>query len=387
MRIGILFPSIYASLKLFPDKIFAPRELCITLVNGLVSQGHEVFVYSVPDLPVRAEIHSDSIEHIVDPLVYHKFRGMDEVERKRSEKEFSKHAFEMQCVSKCFADASAGKLDLIHVYLDSSMFISHYMQSIGCPVPVVYTLHDPLPPNQTFEYEEFSRFQAHAYVAISNNFRQSPLQLNFIDTVYHGIDTSVYSYDGSLDSSYVFMGRLIPEKGLEDAIKACVITNASLQVASYFPKPRESEYVDTVLSPLLEYPHLNKIGMVSDGEKVAVLGRSKALLFPIKWEEPFGMVLIESMACGTPVIAYNHGSVPEIVVDGVTGFIIDSDDGYTNGHTGTWIIKKRGVEGLVEAMGRIGEIDRKKCREHVLAKFSIEQMVKGYERVYEKIVK
>lgn len=385
MRIGLALPSVYASKELFPDKIFAPLELATSLTNGLVDAGHDVRVYSAPDMETRARLVSAPLDGIKSPRPYYKFRELDGDWRKMLELEFPKHAFEMQLITHAFDDLASGQIDVLHMYMDSSLFYGQYMADL-VRKPVVFTLHDPLPPSGSFEFEQFSRFAKHSFVSISNAQRHSALTLHFVDTVYHGIDTALYDYDGPLTQEYLFIGRLIPEKGLEDGVKACVVSNATIQVASHFPAPHESQYVDTILSPLFEYPHLKKIGMVTDGEKVRVLGHSKALLFPIKWEEPFGMVLIEAMACGTPVIAYNHGSVPEIVVDGVTGFIVDSDDGYTNRHTGSWIIKKRGVEGLVEAMKRIGEIKRTTCRSHVQENFSNKNMVKNYEKVYSKLI-
>jgi len=113
--------------------------------------------------------------------------------------------------------------------------------------------------------------------------------------------------------------------------------------------------------------------------------KAQALIFPIQWEEPFGLVMVEAMSCGTPVIAYNRGSVAEIVKDGVTGFIVDPDDTDRPGK-GSWTIKKQGVEGLVEAVKRIGEIDRAAARKHVEEKFTMDAMVAGYERAYKKLL-
>ena len=127
--------------------------------------------------------------------------------------------------------------------------------------------------------------------------------------------------------------------------------------------------------------------------KYDFLGNAKAFLFPIHWEEPFGLVMVEAMACGTPVVAYNRGSVPEIVKDGVTGFIVDppeedlnSQISNHNDQQGSWIIKKRGIEGLVEAVRRISEIDRKACKKHVEEHFTVDHMVDGYIDVYRKIL-
>lgn len=379
MKIGILLPSIYASPKLFGDKIFAPRELATSLADGLIGKGHTVTVYSVPDFPTKATLVSRSLDEIFSSAPYEKFRGLPEGERILLEHEYPKHAFELSIAIEAFRDLEQGKIDLLHVYMDSSLFYSHYLNSLT-KKPVVYTLHDPLPKPATFEYARFTEFAHHEYISISDNQRKSDLKLNFVSTVYHGLDLSLYPFHEKAENGFVFLGRLVHEKGVDDAIKACVIANERLLIGSQFPKKgEESEYFKTSVAPMLDDPKIQEVGMVTDQAKAELLGKAKALLFPIKWEEPFGMVMIEAMACGTPVIAYNRGSVPEIVKDGVTGYIINT----TN--TTNTIIKKTGIEGLVEAIKRIGEIDRKACRKHVEEHFSVKKMVEGYERVYKKL--
>lgn len=370
MKIGILLPSIYASLTLFPDKIFAPRELCIDLANGLVDRGHEVTVYSVPDFPSRATVISEPLDHIKKPLPYSKFRDMEEEKRMDLEKEFAKHDYELRLISRCFADAKNGKLDVIHVYLDASTFAAHYLNDSAGSVPVVYTLHDPLPPEGTFEYEQFQRFSTHKYVSISNSFRQSTLSLNFVDTVYHGIDVATYPFNQNPDDYFLFLGRLVPDKGLKSALTATINSGNKLVVSTNFPKPGERNIYYDSLAKDVQNPLVTNIGVVDKSQRIDLYRRAKALLFPIEWEEPFGIVLIEAMACGTPVIAYNRGSVPEIVNDGITGFIVQDNS----------------VDGLKTAMKKIDEIDRKNCRALVSDHFSVSQMVEGYETVYKKIL-
>src|SRR4030042_2125567 len=195
MKIGLLFPSIYASPNLFPDKIFAPRELFTSLSNGLVERGHEVTVFSTPDVETKATITSSSLDLVKSPLPSSKVRGLSEEKRQILNTEFAKHAFELDSTSRPFHKAHEGALDILHVYHDSSLFMSHYMERVIHPFPTVYTLHDPLPPEGTYEYHEFSQFADHAYVAISNAFRQSSLPLTFIDTVYPGIPLDGYPFN------------------------------------------------------------------------------------------------------------------------------------------------------------------------------------------------
>lgn len=364
MRIGILFPSIYASLSLFPDKIFAPRELVIDLVNGLVEHGHIVTLYSAADLETRATLISEPLDGGEHPPEYHKFRGLEDAHRRIIETEYAKHRFELRLISRAFADAGNRKLDILHVFLDSSMFLSHYLEDLGCPVPVVYTLHDPLPPQGSYEFEEFSRFSRHKYISISNSFRQSDIKLNFVDTIYHGIDLTNYPYNETPSDHFLFMGRCVPEKGLHSALAATKLAGATLLVSTNYSD--ENHYYQTLKEELHE-PSVTLLPVVDQKKRIELYRQARALLFPIEWEEPFGIVLVEAMAVGTPVVAFGRGSVPEIVVDGVTGFIVDT------------------VEKMATAMGKITSIKRSDCRKIVEEKFSIKMMVNSHEKLYQKL--
>jgi len=387
MRIGLLFPTIYASPSLFPDKIFAPRELLTALSNGLVGRGHEVTVYGPTDVETQAHVVGVLTDHIIDPLQYFKFRGESPPHRHTAELEFAKHRFELECILAAFTALKKGEIDILHVYHDSSLFISHYIQDfMGENLPVLYTLHDPLPPRDTFEYAEFTRFLHHSYVSISNAFRQSDLKLNFVETVYHGIDLSEYPFNNSPGDAFLFLGRLVPEKGLHNAIAAARASGARLTISVNLPRKEEETPYYQGLKPEFVNSLFNVIPVVDKARRIEFYRNSRALLFPIEWEEPFGIVLIEAMACGTPVIAYNRGSVAEIVSDGVTGFIIDPDDEKRPG-AGSWVIKARGVAGLQEAMGLIKNIRREDCRKRIEEQFSAETMTKNYELLYRKILR
>lgn len=369
MRIGLLFPSIYASPGLYPDKIFAPRELLTDLGNKLVDMGHEVTVFSVPDVETKARVVGSSIDGVKNLLPYYKFRDADGLHRPVLDAEFAKREFEISCITQAFKSIQKGELDVLHCYHDSSVFYTHYLNELFVDFPVVYTLHDPLPPPGSFEFREFLRFSGHNYVSISAMFRQSDLKLNFVDTVYHGIDLSHYPINEHPSDSFLFLGRLVTDKGLHNAVAATKISSSHLTVSINLPKEGETNEYYERLKPDLESASCTVLPVVDKKHRIELYGNAKALLFPIEWEEPFGIVLIEAMACGTPVIAYNRGSVPEIVKDGVTGFIVDS------------------VEGMVKAMGRIGEIDRAACRAHVANHFTVDTMTEGYIRVYEKLKK
>lgn len=387
MRIGLLFPTIYASEVLYKDRIFAPRELLTNLSNNLVSRGHEVFVFSTPDFKTNAKLVGIPLDGVIKPLHISKFRNIEGDRREWLDTEFSKRNFELNVTKNAFQYVKQNKLDLLHCYHDSSLFFTHYFHSLF-DFPIIYSLHDPLPPLETFEYSELSKFKTHMYISLSEQMRKSTLKLNFVANIKHGIDIHHFSFNQHPSDYLLFMGRLIPEKGLHSAIAVSLKTNIRLEIGTQFFKADEkaNTYFVNKVKPYLNNSLIGKPRMFNDEEKRLAYQQAMAFIFPIEWEEPFGMVMIEAMSCGTPVIAYNRGSVPEVLRDGLTGFIIDPDSEDRPGK-GTWVIKKQGIEGLVEAIQRIGEIDRRDCRKHVEENFSVEKMGENYEKIYQEVVK
>lgn len=384
MKIGFLLPSLFASQTLYPKRIFAPKELAQNLVNRLVKKGHEVVVFSTPDFETHAKLVPGNMGYMQNKIIYHKLRNDPSEDRRVRTDEVIKRNFEMSVTSQAFTYAREHGLDVIHSYHDF-VFTPHYFEQ-ATGVPVVYTLHDPLPPENTFEYAEFTTFAAHRYISISDSQRRSSLKLNFAATVYHGIEETQFPFEKQASDYLLFMGRLVPEKGLHSAIEVALKVNMQLEIGTQFPDhEHESPYFKTKIKPYLENPFIGEPGMVDGANKILLYKKAKALLFPIEWEEPFGMVMIEAMACGVPVIAYNRGSVAEIVKDGVSGFVIDQDDTNRPGKGG-WKIKKQGVAGLVEAVERLGEIDRGACRTYIENHFTVEKMTADHEKVYQKIV-
>jgi len=204
-------------------------------------------------------------------------------------------------------------------------------------------------------------------VSISDAQREplASLKLNWAGTVYHGLPVDRFPFVAQPGDYLAFLGRLSPEKQPEVAIEVARRAGVPLRIAAKIDA-NDREYVDRVVRPLLDDPLVEFIGEVEDDEKAAFLGGARALLFPIDWPEPFGLVMIEAMACGTPVIARPCGSVREIVEDGSTGFVGDT------------------VDDLVEAVKRIDTIDRAACRRHVERRFSVARMVADYETLYRR---
>lgn len=367
--------------------IFAPRDLSIDLANGLVKRGHEVYFFTTPDIMTTAHLIGGD-KDLLEKDYVHAMLGNTQSERLEwGYRSVLKHNFETDLTMRCYQMVKKEGFDIIHSYHER---MAHFFDEMT-GIPTVYTLHDPLPESElNLKYWLLQKFSHHNYVSISNAFRVHPtLHLNFVDTVYHGIRTPQGEASERGGTYLAFMARLIAEKGIEDAIETATQVHVPLKVASSKAKENTSDdaYFNTTIAPLVKKNDVQFTGFMDVGGKQKFFANAIALLFPIHWEEPFGMVMIEAMACGTPVIAYNRGSVAEIVKDGVTGFIINEmpnvECQIINGKQ--LQIQKTGIEGLVEAVKRIGEIDRAACRRHVEENFTVEKMVEGYEKVYQKV--
>jgi glycosyltransferase involved in cell wall biosynthesis len=229
--------------------------------------------------------------------------------------------------------------------------------------PVVHTTHGIFTPDNE---KMFRRFAWQPFVSISEAQREPRLGLNYVHTVYNGIDTSVYPFQAqpSQPAYLAFVGRISPEKGPIEAMKIALAAGLPLKMAGKVD-PVDREYYRDRVEPLIDGEQIQYLGEVSHEEKVKLLGGATVTLFPITWREPFGLVMIESMATGTPVIGMGLGSVPEVIAHGKTGFICHS------------------LEQMVEMIPDAMKIDRQACRDYVTDRFSVQSMTSEYENVYQ----
>lgn len=201
------------------------------------------------------------------------------------------------------------------------------------------------------------------FVSISDNLPDA----NWIATIPHGLPKDQFRPSFESGSYLAFLGRLTAEKGPEDAIRIARAVGMPLRIAAKIPRA-ETAYFKKKLEPEIDGKKIKLVGEVDEARKEPFLAGAAALLFPIDWPEPFGLVMIEAMACGTPVIAYRSGSVPEVVEDGVTGFIVD------------------GEEQAIEAVGKAGLLDRSRIRAHFEERFAADRMARRYEDSYRELV-
>lgn len=382
MKIGLLLPSALMYEPLSDGKIFAPKELFLHLAKGLVRRGHRVRVYTSSDESYQGfDVITGEMGYLLSEPPLMKLRYTAEKTRRILAKNQARWEYEIDLTSQAYADARQGNIEIIHSFLE---FSSHYFAKVS-DIPTVYTVHDPFPDSQYLDYFRYLRFSTDQYVAISQ-FQANELKkiVNVAGVVYNGLDPFQCVVSDMPGEYLLFVGRYMPEKGVEDAVKVGIETK-TLTILAGSREYKRLPYFQKTIVPYFDSGYIKDVGFMTAKQKNGLFGGAKALLVPIHWEEPFGMVMIEAMACGTPVIAYNRGSVSEIVRDGVTGFIIDPDLPNLPDHP-DFVIKKRGIEGLVEAVRRIGEIDRVSCRRHVEENFTVEKMVEGYEKVYKKVL-
>lgn len=207
------------------------------------------------------------------------------------------------------------------------------------------------------------------YVSISDAQRELRLGLNYLATVYNGIDLTTHKFYVQPDNPHylAFLGRISPEKGTHLAIAIAKRSGWQLKIAGKIDRV-DVKYFEQEIKPHIDGKQIEYLGEANHAQKNALIGGAVATLFPITWREPFGLVMVESMAAGTPVIAMELGSTSEVIVHGKTGFLCHS------------------IEECVTALERVAQLDRSACREHVLNHFSVKKMVDGYEAVYEKIL-
>ncbi|MBE9212343.1 glycosyltransferase family 4 protein [Plectonema cf. radiosum LEGE 06105] len=327
-----------------PPPGYGGVELVVGLLTDeLVRRGHEVTLFASGDSITLAKLES------VYPRAF------------RLEPSISEYsAYEALQLSRVYKQAS--KFDVIHSHIGyNSLFHASFVET-----PTVHTLHGAFNSDTKKVYAEASE---QPYVSISDAQRE-PLDLNYAATVYNGIDTESHRFYAQPQSApyLAFLGRLSPEKGPHIAIEVAQKSGVPLKMAGKVDRV-DVDYFESQIKPHIDGKHIEYLGEANHFEKNELLGNAIAMLFPITWREPFGLVMTESMAAGTPVLAKPLGSVPEVIAHGKTGFLCHSVDDYVN------------------AIQRLAEIDRNECRAHVERNFSIKSMVDGYLEVYSKVTR
>jgi len=339
MRIAQVAP-LYESV---PPKLYGGTERVVShLTDELVRQGHEVTLFASGDSITSAELVPACPRALRlnrecrDSLVWH-FAMLEMLAPRTS------------------------SFDIVHFHID----YLHFPLSRRLGIKRLTTLHGRLDiPDLRAIYD---LAPDEPVISISDSQRAGLPHAHWIDTVYHGLPLDMLSLNDKPSGYLAFLGRISPEKGADEAIRIAVRAGMPLRIAAKVDRV-DRDYFETTVRPLMDHPLVEFIGEINDRDKQEFLGNATAVLFPIDWPEPFGLVMIEAMACGTPVIAYDHGSVPEVIDDSVTGRIV------------------RDLYSAVDAVKTIGRISRKACRNRFEERFSVSRMANDYVKVYKRII-
>jgi glycosyltransferase involved in cell wall biosynthesis len=340
MRIAQLSP-LYESV---PPQLYGGTERIVSFITEeLVRRGHEVTLFASGDSVTSARLEAACLEGL--RLAGQAQRGT---------------TLQLPMLSTVY-EAAHERFDLIHSHLDYWAFPFERLTN----VPSVSTIHSRLDDRDL--YPVYNHYCRAAVVSISDAQRRPLPDLNWVATVAHGLPRDLLGFSSGPGKYLAFLGRMSPEKGPDIAIETAKRAGIPLKMAAKVDAA-DRDYFEAIVKPRLSPPDIEYIGEVNGWEKNEFLGDALALLFPIDWLEPFGLTMIEAMACGTPVIARPCGSVPEVVTEDVTGYIAG------------------GVDDLVAAVGRVGQLSRRRCREEFERRFTAETMVDRYEEIYYRLI-
>ena len=325
-----------------PPRLYGGTERVVSwLTEELIALGHDVTLYASGDSATSARLEA----------VWPRALRLDGAVR-------DPNALHMMMLERVYQRAS--DFDFLHFHLDYYPFSLFSRQS----TPFVTTLHGrlDLPEHQPV----FDTFSTVPVVSISNSQRRPVPQANWVRTVHHGLPARLLEPKSITPSYFAFLGRIAPEKGIDRAIRIAQHCDVPLKVAAKIDKVDQDYFVEQI-EPMLKLGNVEFIGEINDKDKPEFLSGAIALLVPIDWPEPFGLVMIEAMACGTPIIAFNRGSVPEIVDDGVTGFVVED------------------INGAIGAVDRLGHLSREKIRRRFEERFTARRMAQDYLSVYRSL--
>jgi glycosyltransferase involved in cell wall biosynthesis len=341
MRIAQVAPLTEA----VPPKLYGGTERIVHwLTEELVALGHDVTLFASGDSQTSAKLDA----------TWPKALRLDGSVR-------DSNALHIVMLERVRQKCDEEEFDFLHFHLDYFPFSLFSRQ----PTPFLTTLHGrlDLPEHQPV----FTTFSSIPVISISNAQRRPVPQANFIRTIHHGLPENLLTPQQVTPGYLAVLGRIAPEKGVDRAIRIAIRCGVPLKIAAKIDRA-DQEYYDEVIRPLMQHPLVEYIGEIGDHEKSDFLSGALGLLVPIDWPEPFGLVMIEAMACGTPVVAYNRGSVPEIVDEGVSGFVVEDEIS------------------AVAAVGRLQQVNRDAVRERFEARFTARRMALDYLAAYRSIM-
>ncbi len=340
MKIAQLNSSLY---KTEPDSNHAIYSHLAWLINGLVDLGHEVDFYGAKGSNVNCRIES----------------VLSKPASKLKLKEDIRKYYTSLLVSKCYQKAKLGCYDIVHSHLN--LVPSFYSPLVD--IPTVTSIHTPVDKDI---YNLMTKSRGGNYISFSLAQRVALPKLNWVANIYHGIDTRLFPFNNKPKPYLLYLGRVTEQKGVHLAIEAAKASGMQLIIAGY--SYRDEGYWHEKIEKNIDGKTVRYVGEAGFKEKIDYLKNATALLFPTQVNEHFGYCMIEAMACGTPVIGWKNGSVPEVIGDKKAGYVVEN------------------VNEMIKAIKNINKINRQATRDRVERLFSVEKMVTGYQKVYQRII-
>jgi len=359
MKIAMLAPVSWP----VPPEGYGPWEQVVyNLTEQLVRMGHEVTLFAASGSVTSAQL----VETLPHPF---SLWPEEELKIKPGQDPISGllkgppsfRALEQLHIAICMEAAHSGDFDVVHSHLHVHALLFGRL----IPCPLLTTLHGSA--WVLAHHPILERYKDLPFVSISDSERRFKSDLNYVATVYNGIDLNFYSFNEKKEDYFLFSGRLSPEKGAHEAVQIALKAGVSLKLAGMI----ENQYLDyyhSKIEPFVDGKNIEYVGLLSQKEMIPLYQKARALICPILWAEPFGLVGVEAQACGTPVLGRRRGALVELVKEGENGFLFES------------------IEEAVSLLNRVHEIDPVNCRRNVEERFSSEVMARGYINVYKKLL-
>lgn len=381
MKVAIIVPHIFMHQDILPKVIFSPGTLAVDLAEGLAKQGVEVTLASPGPVATTVQNITANLNAFEAELAGRGDTYIDLL--KKHPLTFITLARQVQAelIADVYKRANNGEFDIVHIYTNEEDIALPFAKL--CNKPVVFTHHDPF--NFLVKYKAvFPKYKHLNWLSISNSQRETmPSDTNWIDTIYHGIDSGMFKPLEKPRNDYIaYLGRIIEQKGVHLAIAAIKEHNRThpntpvkLKIAGKHYSGKKDQYWQEQILPYIDNVEIEYVGFIKDvGEKQEFLGNARALIIPSLFEEPFGMVMIESLACGTPIIGLDSGAIPEVITPD-SGIVVPKND------------QQATVRNLARAVHKATHIDRAKCRQAFEGSFTLEHMCQGHINAYRKLIK
>jgi len=334
MKIAVLAPIAWRT----PPTEYGPWEqVASNITEGLVRKGFEVSLFASGNSITSAKLES------ICELPYEEDRTNDPKV--------------LECLHISHLMEKAERFDIIHNHFD--FLPLSYSRLIK--TAMITTIHGFSSPKIIPVYKKYDT--SSAYISISNADRHK--ELTYLDTIYHGVDPEKFSFNKDKEDYLLYFGRIHPEKGTREAIEIAKNSGYPLKIAGLI---QDTSYFETQIKPLIDQTNIEYLGNVGPVARNTLLGKAKALIHPISFEEPFGLSVLEAMMCGTPVIAFARGSMPELIKEGISGHLVNT------------------ISEAIEAVGKLDKIIPEKCREHAVQNFSLDKMIDSYINAYLKVL-